>query len=116
MKNKNWVPEILYEETEEGGSSSLPFIMVPSDQVMPKLIYIWESKDTGEWEPNNVGDPVPVYEWDLHQFADMLFLKNHLDPDIYDKVRLALGLEKLADAIKKGEETTEKIKNNLDSE
>ena len=114
MKNKNWVPEILYEETEEGGSSSLPFIMVPENQAMPKLLYIWESRDTGRYEPNNEGNPVPVFEWDLHQFADMLFLKKHLEPNIYDKVRLALGLEKLADAVKAGSENTEKIRNNLE--
>jgi len=113
MTNKNWVPEILYEETEEGGSSSLPFIMVPDTEVMPKLLYIWESKDTGRYEPNDVGNPVPVFEWDLHQYADMLFLKKHLESDIYDKVRLALGLEKLADAVKAGHENTEKIRNNL---
>ena len=115
MKSTNWVPEILYEETAEGESSSLPFVMVPSGEVMPKLLYIFESKDTGEFEPNNEGNPVPIYEWDLHQYADMLILKNRLEPDIYDKVRLALGLEKLADATKKGMKTTEKIRNNLES-
>tara|TARA_Y100000022_G_C13169447_1_gene337915 strand:- start:181 stop:528 length:348 start_codon:yes stop_codon:yes gene_type:complete len=114
MKNKNWVPEILYEETENGGSSALPFIMVPDNELMPRLLYIWESKDTGRYEPNDVGNPVPVFEWDLHQYADMLFLKKHLDPNIYDKVRLALGLEKLADAVKSGSENTEKIRNNLE--
>ena len=114
MKRTNWVPEILYEETTEGESSSLPFVMVPHDQEMPKLLYIFESKDTGRFEPNNEGDPVPVYEWDLHQYADMLVLKNRLEPDIYDKVRQALGLEKLADATKKGIAATERIRNNLE--
>ena len=115
MKNKNWVPEILYEETDGGGSSALPFIMVPEDQVMPKLLYIWESNNTGRYEPNDQGNPVPVFEWDLHQYADMLFLKKHLDQDTYDKVRLTLGLERLADAAMKGSESTEKIRNNLES-
>lgn len=114
MKRTNWVPEILYEETAEGESSSLPFVMVPHDQEMPKLLYIFESKDTGRFEPNSEGDPVPVYEWDLHQYADMLVLKNKLEADIYDKVRQALGLEKLADATKKGIATTERIRNNLE--
>lgn len=114
-KKSNWVPEILYEETEGGESSSLPFIMVPDDQEMPKILYIWESKNTGRYEPNEKGNPVPVFEWDLHQYTDMLFLKKHLDHDTYDKVRLALGLEKLADAISKGNENTEKIRNNLQS-
>jgi hypothetical protein len=115
MSKRNWVPEILYEETAEGESSSLPFIMVPENQTMPKLLYIFESKDTGKFEPNSEGDPVPVYEWDLHQYADMLVLKNSLEPHIYDKVRMALGLEKLAEATKKGLATTEKIKNNLEA-
>lgn len=114
MKNEKWVPEILYEETEAGGSSALPFIMVPEEETMPQLLYIWESRNTGRYEPNDAGDPVPVFEWDLHQFADMLILKKRLEPDIYDKVRLALGLEKLADAVKTGSENTEKIRNNLE--
>lgn len=114
MKRTNWVPEILYEETAEGSSSTLPFIMVPEDQVMPQLLYIFESKDTGKFEPNNEGDPVPVYEWDLHQYADMAVLKNRLEPHIYDKVRLALGLEKLADATEKGLAATERIRNNFE--
>ena len=40
----------------------------------------------------------------------MLILKKRLDPDIYDKVRLALGLEKLAEATKKGLKKTENIR------
>jgi len=114
MKRTNWVPEILYEETAEGESSSLPFVMVPHDEEMPNLLYIFESKDTGRFEPNSEGDPVPVYEWDLHQYADMVILKNKLEPHIYDKVRLALGLEKLAEATQKGIAATERIRNNLD--
>ena len=114
-KEIKWVPEIMYEETDDSStSSSIPFIMVPKDETMPKLLYIFESRDTGELEPGSDGNPVPVFEWDLHQYADMLFLKKHLEPDIYDKVRLALGLEKLADAVKAGNESTEKIRNNLE--
>ena len=48
-KKSNWVPEILYEESTEGTSSSLPFIMVPEEEKMPELIYIFESKDTGQF-------------------------------------------------------------------
>ena len=44
MPNINWIPEIMYEETseEEGLSSNIPFIPVPNNQEMPKLIYIFE--------------------------------------------------------------------------
>ena len=52
-----WVPEIMYEESEEEGlTSQIPFIMVPQDEEMPKLLYIFESRDTGEIEPGPDGE------------------------------------------------------------
>ena len=109
----NWVPEIMYEDAEEGGNSHIPFIMVPEDQTMPNILFIFESKDTGEFEPGLEGNAVPVYEWDLHQYADMVILKNNLDTETYDKVRTALGLESLEIATAKGLEIGEKVRNNL---
>lgn len=108
--NNSWIPEIMYEE-----ESNIPFIMVPQDNEMPKILYVFESRDTGQIEPNSEGDEVPVYEWDLHQYADMAILKDKLAHEVYDKVRDALGLEPLVDAATKGEEITQKIKNNLDN-
>jgi len=113
IMNNKWIPEIMYEEGENGTSSSIPFIMVPEEEEMPKMLFIFASVDTGEKEPNMEGDEVPVYEWDLHQYADMNFLKTHLDRKTYDKVRLALGLEPMKDAIEKGTKITNKIRNNL---
>lgn len=114
MSKNKWIPEIMYEESEEGGTSShIPFIMVPVDQSMPNLLYIFESSDTGSTEPNLDGDEVPVYEWDLHQYADMLQLKEGLDKPTYDKVRLCLGLEPLDSAIEKGKKITGEVRNNL---
>ena len=110
MSNK-WIPEIMYEESEEG-SSHIPFIMVPKDQTMPSLLYIFESSDTGEKEPGFDGEPVPIIEWDLHQYADMLILKNKLDIQTYDKVRNALGLEPLLTAVEKGQNISKNIRNN----
>jgi hypothetical protein len=112
MSNK-WIPEIMYEESEEG-SSHIPFIMVPEGQTMPNLLYIFESRDTGEKEPGLDGEAVPIIEWDLHQYADMLILKNKLDVQTYDKVRNALGLEPLLTAIEKGQNISKNIRNNID--
>ena len=113
MSDKNnWIPEIMYEESEEG-SSHIPFIMVPQDQTMPKLLFIFESRQTGEFEPGTEGEEVPVYEWDLHQYADMQILKDKLDITTYDKVRLALGLEPIAVAYQKGKKIGEKVRTNL---
>ena len=113
--SNNWIPEIMYEETDEGLSSHIPFIMVPVDQEMPKMIFVFESRETGEHEPNLDGDPVPIFEMDLHQYADMIQLKNGLDEDTYNKVRNCLGLEPLREAVKKGSKITESIRNNLDN-
>lgn len=113
-QNKNWVPEIMYEDSMEGGlSSHIPFVPVPNDEEMPTILYIFESRETGEYEPGPEGEDLPVTELDLHQYADMNFLKVQLDESTYDKVREALGLEPLRQAAAKGAKVTESVRNNL---
>jgi hypothetical protein len=113
MSISNWIPEIMYEESEEG-QSNIPFIMVPKNEVMPKLLYMFESRDTGKKEPGLEGEEVPVFEWDLHQYADMAILKAGLNIDVYDQVRECLGLEPLLIAAEKGAKIGNKVKQNLD--
>ncbi len=113
MSDTNWVPEILYEESEDGASSNIPFVMVPEGETMPRLLYIFESRETGSFEPNMSGEPVPVIEWDLHQYADMLKLKEGLSEEDFDKVRVCLGLERLADAARSGARITERVRENF---
>ena len=108
----NWVPEIMYEESQEG-NSQIPFIMVPSDEEMPKLLYIFESRETGEFEPGIDGQEVPVVQWDLHQYADMAVLKEKLNEADYDNVRLALGLESVSVASQKGKQITQNVRESL---
>jgi len=113
VKN-NWIPEIMYEEAEsEGMTSHIPFIPVPQEEEMPNILYIFESRETGEYEPGPDGEELPVTEMDLHQYADMGALKTTLDLETYDKVRIALGLEPLKDAEAKGKNITQNIRNNL---
>tara|TARA_A100001011_G_C14287993_1_gene834754 strand:+ start:1835 stop:2185 length:351 start_codon:yes stop_codon:yes gene_type:complete len=116
MKNKksNWIPEIMYEESEEGTSSHIPFIMVPQNEEMPRMLFIFESRQTDSTEPGLNGEEVPVFEWDLHQYADMLVLKDKLDVQTYDKVRNALGLEPLQVAAEKGLKIGQNVRNNLE--
>ena len=113
MAVMTWVPELMYEENSDGTSSSIPFIMVPKNETMPKLLYVFESRETDTTEPNSEGDEVPVVEWDLHQYADMLVLKNKLSSHMYDIVRDALDLEPLRSAAKKGSKITETIRTNV---
>ena len=115
-KNKpasNWIPEILYEENSDGISSHVPFIQVPEGEEMPKFIFIFESRETGEFEPGSDGEEVPVTELDLHQYADMAVLKAGLSTEIFDKVRDALGLEPVKTAAEKGKQISQNIRNKI---
>jgi hypothetical protein len=112
-REKHWIPEICYEESDEGITSNIPFINVPQNQLMPKVVFIFESKDTGEFEPDSDGGDLPVYEMNLHQYADMSVLKEGLAVAEYDKVRDVLGLETLHTATQKGKKITESIRSTL---
>ncbi len=103
----------MYEEQEDGLSSKIPFIMVPEDQIMPELLYVFESRDTGEFEPGMTGEPVPILEMDLHQYADMATLKEKLNAEVFDTVRVALGLAPLTEAVSAGKKITDNIRKNL---
>lgn len=110
-----WVPEIMYEEAGDGLSSHIPFIQVPSEEDMPRMLFIFESRETGEFEPGQNGEDLPVTELDLHQYADMAILKENLQSAEYDNVRLALGLEPLVSALEKGKKVTQNIRQNLEN-
>ena len=113
MSGQNWIPEIMYEETEEGQTSAIPFIMVPTDQEMPKLLYMFESRETADFEPGPEGEEMPIVEWDLHQYADMAVLKEGLDSSTYDRVRECLGLEPMDVATAKGKKISSTVRSNL---
>ncbi|MAI57545.1 MAG: hypothetical protein CML56_00915 [Rhodobacteraceae bacterium] len=112
MSNQ-WVPEICYEESEGGLTSKIPFIHVPDDQAMPRMLFIFESHDTGEYEPGLEGEEIPVVELNLHQYANMSALKNGLSPEEYDRVRFVLGLDPMKDAVRAGQKITENIRQHL---
>jgi len=113
-RKNNWVPEIMYEDPSEiGASGAIPFIPVPNNEKMPRILFIFESRETGEFEPGPDGEELPVTEMDLHQYADMLILKEKLDTKTYDKVRTALGLEPMKTAVEKGNKITQNVKKNL---
>ena len=76
--------------------------------------FIFESKETGDFEPGLDGEDLPVTELDLHQYADMSILKSKLSAEHYDIVRNALGLESMKSATEKGKLITDKIRENID--
>jgi hypothetical protein len=111
---KTWVPEIFYEDMSEGGSN-LPYIQVPPNEEMPKMLFIFESKETGEIEPGSRGEDFPVVDLVLHQYADMESLKSGLSSEEYDRVRQALGLLPLKEALEKGKKITNSIKDKFEN-
>lgn len=108
-----WVPEIMYEEEVNGKTSAIPFIPVPESESMPTMLYVFESRETGEFEPGPQGEELPIVERELHQYADMAVLKANLGPEIYDEVRICLGLKPLKVAEAEGRKITEKVRDNL---
>jgi hypothetical protein len=86
-QNLGWIPEIMYEE-----GSQIPFIPVPTDQQMPDLLFVFESRETGEFEPGSDGEESPVFDIDLHQYVNMRFLQDNLDASTYAQLRQDLKL------------------------
>ena len=105
----NWIPEVMYEE-----GSNLPHIQVPKGETMPGMLFVFSATETGEFEPDDEGNPLPILEMDLHQYADMTTLKGKLDTVTYDTVRAALGLEKLATAEEKGRQISQNIRDQVE--
>lgn len=109
---RKWVPEIMYEDYE-GITEGIPFIQVPADKEMPDILFMFGSQETGEFEPDEEGEPQPIVEMELFQYACMQYLKNELDEATYDKVRVCLGLQPLSDAVEAGKKASEKILNKV---
>lgn len=104
-ESSNWYPEIMYEE-----ESKIPFVPVPEGEQMPGILFMFESRETGEHEPGPDGEPLPIVQMDLHQYASMGVLKEKLDAASFDAVRGALGLEPLKAAAAKGMRVTDKVR------
>lgn len=109
-----WIPEITYEQDDDGGQlGNLPLIHVPPNESMPTFLMVWEARDTGEIEPGPGGEDLPVVEWDLRQYAQMETLKMNLSAQDYDKVRVALGLQTMAQASVEGKAISQRVRENV---
>lgn len=115
MQKKNWIPEIVYsdDEDEAGMFRNLPFIPVPPEEEMPKFLLLWESRETGETEPGPDGEPLPITDIELHQYANIGVLRDALPLEVFNTVRKALGLQPLGPAAKAGQAITKKIRENV---
>ena len=105
--NNMWIPEIFYEESPEGITGGLPFVKVPEDKSMPSGLFICETRDISNEDSEQNAEVI------VHMFSNMTLLKQNLDEETYDKVRLALGLQPLKTAIEEGEKINKNINQNL---
>lgn len=112
------VPEILYEAPQYPGAktSPIPYIDVPKDKKMPPMLFLFESKETGEFEVGDKGTPEPIVDQIPHRYIDLNFLFDRFEklnmPDMKDQIRLMLGMEKEKVARKLGEEKVTKVFDN----
>lgn len=110
--SKNWKPEIYYEDYSHGDeskslTSGLPFINVPEDRSMPGVLFICEARDISK-EDNELEKEIIV-----HSYYNSLELKDKLDEETYDKVRVAIGLKPLKEAQTLGNNITQNINKNI---
>ncbi len=105
-------PIIYYEEQDkDGGTNPIPYIEVEKEEPWPHVLFIQEYRQTGEYEPDNRGNPVPIYDMVMHQYIDMITLKEKLSSETYDIVRIALGMKPLKIAQEEGTKILDKIEN-----
>ena len=118
MTNSKWVPNIYYEENGEGITGGLPFIDVPYGRSMPGCLFICESKDyrdLSQETKDNLDLEHLEREIIMHSYANMTILRQKLSPELFDEVRIAIGLQPLQTALLEGTKKTMEIQKNIDN-
>ena len=110
QEQKMKFPIIYYEETEPGQPvNPIPYIEMEKEDQWPYVLFIQEYRETGEFEPDDQGNPQPIFDMLIHKFVDMEILKEKLDTETNDKVRVALGMKPLAEAQAAGKPIMDRI-------
>lgn len=113
-QKKPKLPIILYEEPKPNEPANpIPYVEVGLDDEMPKILFISEYKETGEFEPTAEGSAA-IIDMYIHKYVDLEHLKEVLDPKTNDKVRVALGMKPLLAAQKKGQKIMNKVMKNAE--
>ena len=118
QENVKWVPNIYYEENGEGITGGLPFIDVPYGRSMPGCLFICESKDyrdLSQETKDNLDLEHLEREIVMHSYANMTILRQKLSPELFDEVRIAIGLQPLQIALLEGTKKTMEIQKNIDN-
>ena len=109
MKKQAKIPVILYESEEQ----ALPYIEVETDETMPSALFIQEYKHTGEFEPGADGEEQPIVDMMIHMYVDMSTLSEKLPAELYDKVRVCIGLQPVSKARVEGQKIMDRVFENV---
>lgn len=109
MKKHAKIPVILYESEEQ----SFPYIEVKENESMPEALFIQEYRHTGEFEPGPDGEEQPIVDMMIHMYANMSVLAEKLTPELYDQVRVSIGLQPVKKARKEGQKVLDKVYGNI---
>lgn len=104
------LPVILYEEPKPGEPANpIPYVEVAQDDEMPKVLFVSEYKETGEFEVDPESGSVPIVDMLIHKYVDLDFLKLKVDEQTFDKIRVALGMAPLKQAQQQGQKILDKV-------
>lgn len=116
-KNEKYeVPTILYEEPQPGlKPNPIPYIEVAQTGKMPPVLFIFEYKRTGEFEPDLKGNPIEIVDQVPHKYVDLEHLKEKLPPHLNDMIRTLLGMKPLKQAQEEGQVVLDKVMKNAET-
>ncbi len=100
--NKFTQPEIFYEESHEGLTNGMPFMRIENSQTIPNALFVGAAKNIEN--KNTEVDEKEMCEITLQMYVNSEVLKNILDKETYDKVRISIGLDPLDVAIEKSKQ------------
>lgn len=110
------IPTILYEEPRQGERPNpIPYIEVQENGKMPPVLFLFEYKHTGEFEPGADGESASIVDQIPHQYCDMGFLKEKLPGHLFDMIRTSLGMKPLKEAQKEGQDILNKVNKNVEN-
>ena len=83
---------------------------------MPPVLFLFETKETGEFEVGDKGTPEPIVDQIPHRYVDLNYLFEKFDElgasEMKDQVRLMLGFEKEKIAKELGEQKLNTVLDN----
>lgn len=109
------IPILYYEEPVPGEPANpIPYIEVGLDDDMPKVLFISEYKETGEYEVDTGHGSMPIVDMTIHKYVDLDHLQKLLSPERFDEIRVALGMKPLKTAQQQGQQILDKVYENAE--